>query len=202
MKTAGRWGAFPTRRTRVSAAFDPSMPQGGLVAERGEQDRYLPIYLNDHLAGATVGVELARRLRSSNRSHAAFGTSLERVCGEIEGDRRTLEQLMERLDVSRCQTKVGAAWVVEKLGRLKLNGHLLGYSPLSRLVELEGLSIGIAGKIELWRVLQLTLGAEWEGFDFRQLLERAVRQRETVEELHLGAADVAFSAKPLTGTGD
>ena len=38
-----------------------------------------------------------------------------------------------------------AGWVAEKAGRLKLNGSLLTYSPLSRLVELEGLSLGVEG---------------------------------------------------------
>ena len=30
-------------------------------------DKLLSIYLNDHLAGATIGVELARRIRARNR---------------------------------------------------------------------------------------------------------------------------------------
>ena len=49
-------------------------------------DRLLGIYLNDHLAGATLGVELARRLRSSNEGEAEFGQPLARLCAEIEAD--------------------------------------------------------------------------------------------------------------------
>lgn len=48
------------------------------------------------------------------------------------------------------------AWAAEKLVRLKLNGRLRGYSPLSRLLELEMLHIGITGKLELWQALQRT----------------------------------------------
>ena len=57
---------------------------------------------------------------------------------------------MEAVDAGRDRVKVTAAWVGEKAGRLKPNGQLTGYSPLSRVVELEGLSLGIEGKRLLW----------------------------------------------------
>ncbi|MDX6603358.1 MAG: hypothetical protein QOF13_2560 [Solirubrobacterales bacterium] len=155
---------------------------------------FLSIYLNDHLAGSALGVELARRLASSNRDSAEFGSALGQVRAEIETDKETLERLMERLQVRRGTVKPAAAWVAEKLGRLKLNGQLRGYSPLSRLVELEGLCIGITGKIELWAALGSTLGPQWEEFDFEQLAQRAIRQREAVEQLHRRAATLALSA--------
>jgi hypothetical protein len=161
----------------------------------GEPMNLLAIYLNDHLAGSTAGVELARRLRGSNEDNDLFAAPLAELCAEIEADRETLKRLMERLDIRRDPVKPVGAWVVEKLGRLKLNGQLRGYSPLSRLVELEGLSIGIAGKARLWSALERTLGDELDGFDFGALAERAVRQRDRVEELHLLAAAQAFPAK-------
>ena len=155
-------------------------------------DRALAIYLGDHFAGATAGVELARRVRSSNRDQADFGPPLARLCEEIEADRETLRQLMERLEVSPGRLKPVAGWLAEKLGRLKLNGQLHGYAPLSRVVELEGLSIGITGKRCLWRTLEMALGAQWEGFDFSVLAERAAKQRDTVEELRQRAVAEAM----------
>jgi len=149
---------------------------------------YLAIYLNDHLAGATGGVELARRLRASNERDATFGEPLKRICEEIEADRATLEQVIERLGFSRSRLKPAAAWVAEKLGRLKLNGQLRGYSPLSRLVELEGLLIGITGKIGLWQTLDELESGEQLGIDFEQLVERAAAQRSAIDELHRLAA--------------
>src|SRR6476469_2497803 len=114
--------------------------------------RLLPIYLNDHLAGSVVGVGLARRCLRENR-----GSELEEflrwLVSEIVEDRATLIQLMERLGVPRSKSKTAAAWTAEKLGRLKLNGQITGYSPLSRLVELEGLATGIEGKRSLWLAL-------------------------------------------------
>jgi cell division protein FtsB len=148
----------------------------------------LEIYLNDHLAGATGGVELARRLRASNRDDAVFGETLSRVCAEIEADRTVLEQVIEELGYSRGKVKQAAAWVAEKLGRLKLNGQLRGYSPLSRLVELEGLLIGITGKIGLWQTLAELDTAEELDADLEQLTARAAAQRAAIDDLHRIAA--------------
>jgi hypothetical protein len=154
--------------------------------------RLLGIYLNDHLAGATVGVELARRLRSSNQDDPELGAPLGEICAEVEADRDTLRRTMERLGIRRGCLKPAAAWAGEKLGRLKLNGQLRGYSPLSRVVELEMLAIGIAGKARMWRALEATHGDPVEGLDVAALAERADRQRARVEELHRIAARRAF----------
>lgn len=152
----------------------------------------LSIYLNDHLAGATAGVELARRVRDANREDEEFGPPLVEICAEVEADRETLAGLMDRLGIRRDPLKPAAAWAIEKLGRLKLNGQLTGYSPLSRQVELEGLLIGIAGKEQMWRALGHTLGPKSGELDFGHLAERAGRQRAVVAELHLEAASLAL----------
>ena len=65
---------------------------------------------------------------------------------------------MDRLGVKPDRVKEAMGWTAEKLGRLKLNGQLLGYSPLSRLVELEGLMLGITGKMAMWIALSSVLG--------------------------------------------
>lgn len=157
-------------------------------------DRLLAIYLNDHLAGSAAGVELARRTRASNREDPEFGLSLAQVCAEIEDDRKTLQALMDHLEIRQDPIKPVAARLGERLGRLKPNGRLRGYSPLSRVVELEGLTLGITGKLQLWRALERSLDSI-EGFDFEQLAERAANQRERVEALRLTAATRAFSAR-------
>jgi hypothetical protein len=155
-------------------------------------ERLLPIYLNDHLAGSVLGVELARRAASANRDDERFGPSLERIRDEIEADRATLERVMAALDVSRDRLKPAGAWVAEKLGRLKPNGQLRGYSPLSRLVELEGLYVGISGKARLWKVLEGTVAERVPDTDFAALGERADRQRAEIEQLQEVAAKLAL----------
>jgi hypothetical protein len=151
----------------------------------------LAIYLNDHLAGATLGVELARRLRSSNKG-GEFAAPIARLCEEIEADRETLERLIAHLEIRRSRLKAAGAWAAEKLGRLKLNGQLTGYSPLSRLVELEMLYLGITGKMQLWKTLERTASERLAEFDFGELAARAARQRAAVDELHFSAAERAF----------
>jgi hypothetical protein len=157
------------------------------------EQRLLAIYLNDHLAGATAGVALAERCRKSNES-GGLGVFLRGLVSEIADDRATLVRLMDRLSVPKSKPKVMFASVGERLGRLKLNGRLGRYSPLSRFVELEALSIGIEGKRCLWVAL-VTVAADdlrLRGFDLAELAERARSQRERLEPHRLEAAERAF----------
>lgn len=114
---------------------------------------------------------------------------MAQICAELEAERADLQALMQRLGIRRSPVKPAGAWLAEKLGRLKLNGQLRGYSPLSRMVELEGLCIGITGKLQMWRALGRNLGEERAGLDFARLAEQAERQRRTVEKLHAKAAE-------------
>ncbi|MGH7484740.1 MAG: hypothetical protein ACREMY_03920 [bacterium] len=175
------------RPQRATAAND-GLAQGNTIAA----GTLLSIYLNDHLAGSTIGVALARRACAKNRG-TPLGDHLERLTSEIESDRETLERLVAQLGVRRNRLKAFGAWATEKLRRLKLNGQLAGYSPLSRLVELESLYLGITGKRELWRALQRTLGTDARGFDFEELDRRAERQAANLEVHRLEAARMALS---------
>jgi hypothetical protein len=171
------------------------------MASNADADRFLAIYLNDHLAGATLGVELARRLRSSNKSDPEFGEPLTQLCNEIEQDRGTLERLMEHLDVSRDPVKPVLAKVAERLGRLKLNGRIRGYSPLSRVVELEFLSGMVGGKMQLWNALEQSFGESLDGFDFHDLAARADSQGQRLEDLHLAATQRTLPAATSSTQG-
>ncbi|HEX8049879.1 MAG TPA: hypothetical protein VF504_00290 [Solirubrobacterales bacterium] len=171
------------------------------MAQSADPDRLLAIYLNDHLAAATLGVELARRLRSSNRGDAEFGEALAKICAEIEEDYDALIRLMARLNVDRNPVKPVLARVAERFGRLKLNGQLRGYSPLSRVVELEGLAGGIGLKLQLWNALEQSYGESLDGFDFHALAERADTQGQRVEDLHLAAAQRALPSPTSSSQG-
>jgi hypothetical protein len=162
-------------------------------------DRLLAIYLNDHLAGATLGVELARRLRSSPGTVDA--SAIARLCSEIEADRATLGRVMERLAIGRERLKTAVAWLAEKLGRLKLNGQLRGHSPLSPVVELEVLSLGVTGKMRLWKTLERTVGARLPDVDFAALAERAAAQLEAIDELHGEASRKALLTPGMSEPG-
>jgi hypothetical protein len=154
----------------------------------------LSVYLQDHMAGALAGAELARRAAQNNDGDA-FGRELSEICDEIEEDRGALSEVMSRLGVRPNPVKQGAAWVGEKVGRLKPNGRLMSYSPLSRLIEIEGLVIGVSGKLELWRSLSAATSSDPElrGIDLKALVKRAEGQRRRLEKLHEMAAREAFS---------
>lgn len=161
-----------------------------------DPQQLLGIYLNDHLAGSKAGLELARRARGANEDDGEFGPALAEICVELEAEREVLTTLMEDLDIRRDPLKPAAAWAAEKVGRLKLNGQLTGYSPLSRLVELEGLLIGITGKRQMWTALAQSFGGRRGEIDFEQLAEQAERQRDTVRKLHSKAVALAFPMAP------
>jgi hypothetical protein len=153
--------------------------------------RYLPIYLNDHLAGSTLGIELLRRTLAEN-GDTDVGEFLRQLLSEIEEDRRTLIDVMDRLGIRRSAIKVAMAWMVEKAGRLKLNGKVGGYSPLSRVLELEGLTAGIEGKRALWLALSEIRDRDDRllEIDFDALAGRARSQSQRLEP-YLLAADLA-----------
>jgi hypothetical protein len=123
------------------------------------------------------------------------GEPLARVAAEIAEDREALLRIMRALGVPVQRYKVVAGWVAEKAGRLKPNGRLLRRAPLSSLIELESLRIGIEGKAAGWRALG-TVTAQESRLDaalLDRLLARAREQADTVEDLRLRAAAEAFT---------
>jgi hypothetical protein len=148
----------------------------------------LGIYLNDHLAGAVLGGELARRALGNNRE-GPLSDFLRSLHGDITEDRETLIRLMDRLGLARNPFKMTLGWASEKVGRLKPNGRFLAYSRLSRLEELEALAVGIEAKRSMWVLLAALEEADdrLKGFDFPTLIKRAEAQREELERHRLAA---------------
>ena len=154
----------------------------------------LAIYLQDPLARASAGVELARRA-ARNNAGTELGAAFARLSAEIEEDRQTLRRILGLLGFRASRAKEALAVAGERVGRLKLNGRIREYSPLSRVLELEALSTGIAGKLALWRSLQAVALQSLAGVDLAQLADRAERQRSDVEELRLAAVRLAFPGR-------
>ena len=149
----------------------------------------LGIYLNDHLAGATAGTELARRIAASHGT-PADGT-LQRLAAEVVQDRVTLLDIMRALNVPVRGYKVYAAWLGEKAGRLKFNGHLLTRSRLSYLEELEMMRLGVEGKAAGWRTLRVLADSDkrLDAAQLDELISRARNQADVLEELRVRAAE-------------
>jgi hypothetical protein len=149
----------------------------------------LATYLNDHLAAATGGVELAKRALGSNEG-SDYGTFLATLRDTLEADKTALLEAMERLDVDKNPIKESLGWAAEKLGRLKLNDQLTGYSPLSRLVEFEGLSLILEANHELWTTLNDVAPDAVPGLENRAATARHLA--DELETLRLRAAREAL----------
>lgn len=160
----------------------------------------LGIYLNDHLAGATGGAELARRAAAARRSDEA-GDTLLRFAADVAADRAALLDIMAALDVPVRAYKVYAGWIGEKAGRLKLNGRLLARSPLSSLEELEMMRLGVEGKAAGWRTLQLLADTDprLDRARLMELIARAESQVKLLEDLRVRAARVVVGQRSAAG---
>jgi hypothetical protein len=166
---------------------------------KGEADRraLLRIYFNDHRAGAAAATARLRRMIDVNEG-TPLGDTLVWVLHEIEEDIEVLESAMHHLDVTSNPLKNLVAKAGERLGRLKANGRLRRYSPLSRVLELEGLMAAIDMKRRIWESLQIAVGGDRLGdIDLGRYLRRADVQRERLRSHHEEAVAAAFGQLDL-----
>jgi hypothetical protein len=161
--------------------------------QKDDPDRLLGIYLQDHLGASRGGQALAQRLRDQNRDRW-YGAELAAIEREITGEIATLRSIMATLEVRESRTKQWVLMVGERVARLKPNGRLVGYSPSSRVLELEALSAGVEGKSGLWRVLRSVAERrpELPIKEIDRLHQQAVSQRERLEAIHVSALQEAF----------
>jgi hypothetical protein len=175
----------------VKARGKPAWTGRGRVT--GGVNDFLGIYLNDQLALGVAWRELAKRAARSNRG-TPLGETLSDVASGIAEDVETFEGIMRRVGVRTNPVKTGLAWAAERVGRLKPNGRLRSYSPLSRFVEIEILAMGIEGKKQLWTTLRDLAGLadRLPDVDFDELMDRAERQRAVLEPFRVSAGTEAF----------
>jgi hypothetical protein len=166
------------------------------MAEHTTPDGLLRIYINDHRAGATGGLALAKRMRGEHATDR-FGPAISELLAEIEQDAASLERLAADRHIGRNPLKHIGALVGERAGRLKLNGRLRQRSPLSLVLELEALMAGVDAKRNLWRALQLA-DVPRSTLDLDGLIARASGQHDRLRALHAEAAGAAFGAARST----
>lgn len=149
-------------------------------------------YLEDHRAGAAGGVALARRIADRYGDQPGF-ESVVSLAADIRDDERSLDAIREATGADGGCVKRVAAVVGERLARLKLNGTIVRASPLSRVIELEALTIGVAGKRSGWLGLRAFAdGPELAGVDLDELVQRADAQIDELGRLHALACELAF----------
>lgn len=155
-------------------------------------------YLNNHMAGAAFGSDLAGHLVRRAGGTPLEGT-LDQVASEIAEDRETLSELMDRLGVTRNPIKEAVTWLGEKGSRVGLEITSAGGDEhFGLFLGLEALSLGIEGKACMWLALATLTERypELVSLDLRDLEARAREQRATVETVRITAAALA-----LTGSG-
>jgi hypothetical protein len=157
-------------------------------------NKYLRIYINDHRAAGRGGLALATRCRDRNRA-TPLGNVLTVIIDELREDLSILERVAGALAIPPDPVKFVAARAGELVGRLKLNGSVRSYSPLSRLLELEALLAGIDARRSLWLALQTSLPKGVAGADFGALAKRAGDQRDRLAPYHRDAAAIAFTGR-------
>ena len=145
-------------------------------------DKAMDVYLNDHLGGAMLGSDLAEQIRDQSEG-TPLGEVMTSIADQIEEDRETLLELMDRMGTSRNPVKQVTGWVAEKASRVKFSGATSGEPDQGLFMALESLRLGVAGKKCLWLALQQVRG-DYEplaAVDLERLIERAATQEETLE---------------------
>jgi hypothetical protein len=157
-------------------------------------DRAMDVYLNDHLAGATLGSNLAAQIRDRHEG-TPLGEVMRTIAAQVEEDRRTLIALMERLDVSSNPVKRASGWVAEKASQVKFSGVASGEPDHGAFMALESLTLGVLGKLSLWQALEQVESdyPQLAPADLDELVARAEAQHATLEQQRLAAGKRALA---------
>jgi hypothetical protein len=149
----------------------------------------LHTYLNDHLAGSVMALELLDHFAAAATTPDArqFFTELR---SEIAADQESLQELLRRLGGKESVVRQAGAWLAEKFGRVKLRVDDAVEGRLRALEGLETLALGIQGKLALWIALESVRDhfAELREVDLARLQGRARDQHAKVETRRLAAA--------------
>lgn len=153
----------------------------------------LTIYLSDHLSGATGAVRRLSQM-ASGYTDLSVHDDLVTLAEDVAQDRQALVGIMEQVGVRPQRYKLVAGRVGETVGRLKGNGRILSRSPLTPLVEIEAIRVGVVGKLSLWQTLGThaeSLGLEAD--HLAELHNRATSQLRVIERCHGELTQGAFS---------
>jgi len=140
----------------------------------------LDTYLNDHMAGATAGTNLAKMAAEEHQTDE-HGPFFSEIYAAVSADKDTLAQLISALGVEESASKTALAEVGSKLMGPKFTAG--EDDELNAFVTLETLSIGVEGKVCMWKALKTVAGdyPAFGEFDIDDLLARATSQREKIE---------------------
>jgi hypothetical protein len=157
-------------------------------------DLAIDVYLNDHLAGAMLGSDLAEQIRQRHEG-SPLGELMSSLAREIEEDRLQLVDLMQRMGISRNPIKQATGWLAEKASRVKFRGIGSGEPEQSAFMALETLTLGVQGKASMWKALREVQNQypPLAATNLEELIARAVKQVDALEHERLAAGALALA---------
>ncbi|MEX5717087.1 hypothetical protein [Geodermatophilus maliterrae] len=156
----------------------------------------LGIYVNDHLAAATGGIELVSRMIGVHRG-SRWEPPLQQLLAELRDEKSSLLDVMRALGIPVRQYKQIGVWVAEKVTRVKFNGRLLSRSPLSDLVEFEFLASAVRGKRSGFETLRITAEVDdrLPKAELDRLIDQAHQQYEWLTDARREMAAAVFGGR-------
>jgi hypothetical protein len=160
----------------------------------------LTTYLNDHFAGSVAAIDLLDHLLERAPSPEAKRLFAD-IRAEVTQDQETLQAIIRRVGADESGWRKAGAWFSEKLARLKLKIDDSTDGNLHELEAVEALSLGILGKLALWRSLAVVgSDVEWlRGIDLDRLQGRALDQHARAESRRLELARLLVEPIPTVG---
>ena len=157
-------------------------------------NRAMNVYLNDHLAGAMLGSDLAEQIRQRHEG-TPLGDLMASIAPEIEDDRQILVDMMERMEISKNPLKQASGWLAEKASRVKFSGVGSGEPDESAFMALELLTLGVEGKASMWKVLK-EVQSHYQplaAMNLDELIDRAGAQYAALERERMAAGALALA---------
>ena len=116
---------------------------------------------------------------------------LEELLEEVNEDKVTLEGFAASIGIKASALKNSAAWLGAQIVDMKARA---GKTPFGVFEGLEFISLGIQGKLHLWKALQRStrLASAESRPDFPLLIQRGQAQHERVEVLRLALASIVL----------
>jgi hypothetical protein len=154
----------------------------------------LATYLRDHLTGSHFAIKLLETLQEQYRDEELGWFALS-LCAEIKQDQDTLQTIIDHVGKASPDLTAAAGWIAERASQFKLQRDASG--GLGTFEALETLTLGIRGKLALWRALPLVLKVDTRvpEYDYVALAARAEDQFARVEERRLLLVQSTFGPK-------
>lgn len=155
-------------------------------------------YVAAHRIAAHVGVAMFRAA-ADRHEQAPWGETLASLADEVAEDRRSLQELLERLgNTTYTPPRRLLRWPLEGVGHVTRSLHW--GADLTSLAELEKLRSSVAAKRLGWEVMLAAAPHDdrLDRVELERLIERADSQLDRLRDIHLQMARSLFDQRADT----